>query len=285
MAESVSYTERLKKWDRFEVEKFGKKAPVTTPYPFIDIEKPPEYRGIPHINPEKCIGCGACVNACPPDALILEWDKERGVKRLTFNAARCIRCHRCVEVCPTKALHIDPETGAVVWDGSKCIGCGYCEVACPFGIIKLNAELKTIEKCTFCVDRIKNGIPPACAQACPTGALYFASYEEVRAKAEELEREGRYVYGLREVGGTRYMIALPKGVKPEDVGLPSPKTGKPVYAISDTGKEDYRGYAERVFGEWAGIGVIGGLILAGLVKMRERGKKGEGEKGKGEGEG
>jgi len=108
MAESLSYTEKLKKWNRFEVEKFSKKAPVTTPYPFIDIEKPPEYRGIPHINPEKCIGCGACVNACPPDALILEWDKEHGVKRLTFNAARCIRCHRCVEVCPTGAM--EPTT-------------------------------------------------------------------------------------------------------------------------------------------------------------------------------
>jgi len=108
MAESLSYTEKLKKWNRFEVEKFGKKAPVTTPYPFIEVEKPPEYRGIPHINPEKCIGCGACVNACPPDALILEWDKEHGVKRLTFNAARCIRCHRCVEVCPTGAM--EPTT-------------------------------------------------------------------------------------------------------------------------------------------------------------------------------
>ncbi|WP_457752313.1 4Fe-4S dicluster domain-containing protein [Thermococcus sp.] len=108
MAEAVSYTEKLKKWNRFDVEKFEKKAPVPTPYPFIDIEKPPEYRGIPHINPEKCIGCGACVNACPPDALILEWDKEHGVKRLTFNAARCIRCHRCVEVCPTGAM--EPTT-------------------------------------------------------------------------------------------------------------------------------------------------------------------------------
>jgi len=108
MAESLSYTEKLKKWNRFEVEKFGKKAPVTTPYPFIEVEKPPEYRGIPHINPEKCIGCGACVNACPPDALILEWDREHGVKRLTFNAARCIRCHRCVEVCPTGAM--EPTT-------------------------------------------------------------------------------------------------------------------------------------------------------------------------------
>ncbi|WP_297536408.1 4Fe-4S dicluster domain-containing protein [Thermococcus sp.] len=108
MAEAVSYTEKLKKWDRFEAEKFSKKAPVTTPYPFIDIEKPPEYRGIPHINPEKCIGCGACVNACPPDALIMEWDKEHGIKRLTYNAARCIRCARCIEVCPTGAM--EPTT-------------------------------------------------------------------------------------------------------------------------------------------------------------------------------
>ena len=108
MAEAPSYTDRLKSWDRFKAEKFSKKAPVTTPYPFIDIEKPPEYRGIPHINPEKCIGCGACVNACPPDALIMEWDKEHGVKRLTYNAARCIRCARCIEVCPTGAM--EPTT-------------------------------------------------------------------------------------------------------------------------------------------------------------------------------
>ncbi len=108
MAVSTSYTQKLKKWDRFEVEKFSKKAPVTTLYPFIDIEKPPEYRGIPHINPEKCIGCGACVNACPPDALIMEWDKENGIKRLTYNAARCIRCARCIEVCPTGAM--EPTT-------------------------------------------------------------------------------------------------------------------------------------------------------------------------------
>ncbi|AMM53945.1 NADH-quinone oxidoreductase subunit I [Pyrococcus kukulkanii] len=79
-------------------------VPVTVTYPFTDTEKPPEYRGIPHINPELCIGCGACVRACPPDALSIEWDFENGKKRIVFNAARCIRCHRCVEVCPTEAM-------------------------------------------------------------------------------------------------------------------------------------------------------------------------------------
>ncbi len=117
MAEAISYTEKLKSWNRKEVEKLGEKAPVTTPYPFIDIEKPPEYRGIPHINPEKCIGCGACVNACPPDALIMEWDKEHGIKRLTYNAARCIRCARCIEVCPTGAM--EPTTRFEIATNSK----------------------------------------------------------------------------------------------------------------------------------------------------------------------
>ncbi|CAB50377.1 NADH-quinone oxidoreductase subunit I [Pyrococcus abyssi] len=102
MVEVLPYTEKLKLWRRPEESK--KRIPVTTDYPFVEVEKPPEYRGVPHIDPELCIGCGACVNACPPDALIMEWDKENGVKRLTFNAARCIRCYRCVEVCPTGAM-------------------------------------------------------------------------------------------------------------------------------------------------------------------------------------
>ena len=253
---------------------------------------------------EKCIACRACEVAC------LEWNNLPGddtefsptytnpqyVTSRTwttivfhellggngnpplwfFTKIQCYHClsPSCAEVCPTKALHKDPETGAVVWDAEKCIGCGYCEVACPFGIVKLNKENKTIEKCTFCNDRIKNGIPPACAQACPTGALVFGDFDEIRAKAEEIEkREGRYVYGLREVGGTRYMIALPKNVKPKDMGLPSPETKKPAYLLSNTGSDNYRGVAEKVIGEWVAIGVVGGLILAGLVKKSTTKKK------------
>ena len=102
MVQAISFTDRLKFWKRPEED--VKKAPVTTSYPFVDIEKPPEYRGIPHIDPHLCIGCGACVRACPPDALTIEWDFENGRKRIVFNAARCIRCHRCVEVCPTGAM-------------------------------------------------------------------------------------------------------------------------------------------------------------------------------------
>ncbi len=257
---------------------------------------------------EKCIACRACEIAClewnnlPGDdtsfsptytnpqyvtsrtwtTIIFHelWGSSGKPPYWVFTKMQCFHCLHptCAEVCPTRALHIDRDTGAVVWDANKCIGCGYCEVACPFGIIKLNKETKTIDKCTFCNDRVKNGIPPACAQACPTGALVFGDYDEIRAKAEAMHKEGRYVYGLHEVGGTRYMIALPKGVKPKDVGLPHCDTTKPAYAKSDTKDYGYRGFVERVIAEWVSIGVVGGLILAGLVKARTR-KEGEKKEG------
>ncbi len=253
---------------------------------------------------EKCIGCRACEVAChqwnslpaddtsfspdytnPPHVTSRSWTTVTfhelgggdGKPPLwVFVKIQCFHCltPTCATVCPTKAFHIDPLTGAVVWDPEKCIGCKYCIEACPFDIPRLDPSTKRVVKCTFCVDRIQHGIPPACVQACPTGALYFDDYDRVVAKAKELEAKGRIVYGLREVGGTRFMIALPRGVKPEDVGLPSPVTKKPGYAVAPVGAEDYWGYAATILGEWGAVGVVGGLILAGLwwreKRMRER---------------
>ena len=79
---------------------------VTLKYPHIKLEAPPEYRGIPRIDPTLCIGCGACVNACPPDALLRIDDYENGKREIVLDVGRCIRCARCEEVCPAGAIKL-----------------------------------------------------------------------------------------------------------------------------------------------------------------------------------
>ena len=82
---------------------------VTKKYPFEPVEAPEGFRGKPSINTEKCIGCGACVSVCPPNALSIEVDAKRGVKRIMLFLGRCIFCGRCQDVCPTEAIKLSRE--------------------------------------------------------------------------------------------------------------------------------------------------------------------------------
>lgn len=48
---------------------------------------------------DKCVGCNACVRACPaPEANVARLDED-GVLRITINEDRCIRCGACVRAC------------------------------------------------------------------------------------------------------------------------------------------------------------------------------------------
>ena len=80
----------------------GKTGKVTVKYPFEEPLVSPEFRGKIEIDPAKCIGCGACVNACPPNAL--EMIESEDKKTLRYFVGRCIFCWRCVDVCPVGAI-------------------------------------------------------------------------------------------------------------------------------------------------------------------------------------
>ena len=63
----------------------------------------------------QCIGCAACVNACPSNALTVETDLAANQLGWQFNLGRCIFCGRCEEVCPTAAIRLSQEYELAVW--------------------------------------------------------------------------------------------------------------------------------------------------------------------------
>jgi len=54
-----------------------------------------------HFNQDRCIGCGACVKACPTKAIRIKNDRS------IHTVDNCITCGECVRVCPNSAISSD----------------------------------------------------------------------------------------------------------------------------------------------------------------------------------
>ena len=56
--------------------------------------------------------------------------------------------------------------------------------SCPFGVVERNPDDGRAFKCTFCYDRQKEGLQPACAKACPTESIKFGEIDDLRETAQ-----------------------------------------------------------------------------------------------------
>src|SRR5437660_6697876 len=103
-----------------------------------------------------------------------------------FSSDVCKHCENagCLEACPTGSI-VRTEFETVYVQPDICNGCGYCVVGCPFGVIDRRPTDGRAFKCTFCYDRQKAGLQPACATACPTGSIAFGVLEDLRQRAQE----------------------------------------------------------------------------------------------------
>jgi formate dehydrogenase iron-sulfur subunit len=135
----------------------------------------------------------------------------------------CMHCADpgCLKSCPAPGAIIQYANGIVDFHQENCIGCGYCITGCPFNIPRIAKEDGKAYKCSLCSDRVAVGQAPACAKACPTGAIQFGSKVQMQDYAEkrigDLKSRGFEKAGLYDppgVGGTHVMYVLHHADRP-----------------------------------------------------------------------
>ncbi len=227
-----------------------------------------DHRWVMVVDLAKCTGCGACAVACYAEnniairgeALLrqgreLAWlqvvpyrDGE-DAKRVGFIPMMCQHCDSapCEPVCPVFAsVHNDEGLNAQVYN--RCIGTRYCANNCPYKArrfnwfdvkfeeplnLQLNPEVSVrcrgvMEKCTFCIQRIRNvehrakredrpvrdgEIQTACSQSCPTGAIYFGDLMDPNSKVSELTRRDPRRYHVLEELSTKSAVTYLRRIK------------------------------------------------------------------------
>jgi formate dehydrogenase iron-sulfur subunit len=246
----------------------------------------------------RCIGCRRCEAACNKanglptpktsfeDTSVFEEKRKPYVADVqsytvvnrfegedgkpVYRKVQCMHCDEpaCVTACPVAALTKSKE-GPVVWNEKLCIGCRYCITACPFYVPAFeysSAFEPRIQKCFMCNQRIKDGLLPACAEACPVEAIQFGKRKDLLKMAKqriwgEPDKYIDHVYGETEAGGTGWLyvskLSFEKMGFPGNIGTTSfPKLTK-----------DFLGMVNLTLVTWPAL--LGGFYMATHKKPNE----------------
>jgi len=159
-------------------------------------------KGVLFHDPSRCVACRRCELACSEfkDGFASSYlarvkvgrNLSSGVARGTnykwaanegptgngrMAADTCKQCPHpvpCAEACPVGAITADSTTGARKINATVCIGCGICTEACPWAMPTVNPATHKAMKCDLCAGK------PECARACPTGALRYVKWTDLR---------------------------------------------------------------------------------------------------------
>ncbi len=172
------------------------------------------------------------------------WEGEFPDVRLRYQPVFCQQCADapCESVCPVYATYHNPEgLNAQVYN--RCVGTRYCGNACPYNVrffnffnpvwdkplnLQFNPDVSVrsvgiMEKCTFCIQRIKTAeikalaekrelkdgeFNPACVQSCPANAMVFGDLDDPQSEVARLAQSNRATKLLEGVGTEPNVICL-----------------------------------------------------------------------------
>jgi len=166
--------------------------------------------------------------------------------KVKYMPVLCQQCDNapCEPVCPVYATYHNPE-GLNVQVYNRCVGTFYCANNCPYTVryfnwfapewpdplpLQHNPDVAVrmggvMEKCTFCVQRIKRAkqdaaqegrlvadgdVQPACVQSCPAEAMVFGDLNDPQSKVSRLAESGRATRLLEELGTKPKVFYLEK---------------------------------------------------------------------------
>lgn len=148
------------------------------------------------IDTKRCVGCADCVVACKtennvPDGFCRDWivQEVRGAfpnLQMEIRSERCNHCENapCVRCCPTGASYV-ANGGIVLVHHDECTGCKACIASCPYDARFVHPE-GYVDKCTFCIHRVQQGLDPACVAVCPTKCMHFGDLDDPNSEVSKL---------------------------------------------------------------------------------------------------
>jgi Fe-S-cluster-containing dehydrogenase component len=170
------------------------------------------------VDPARCIGCQACIQACS------ECDTHKGQSMIQLDVLDragstqtvpvvCMHCDSptCAEVCPADAIKRTEDGVVQTARKPRCIACNNCVLACPFGVPKMNSRIGLMMKCDMCYDRTSVGLKPMCASVCPSQALSFGTREEMARLRPNARRVNAFRFGNQTIR-TRVQLMVPADV-------------------------------------------------------------------------
>ena len=172
------------------------------------------------IDTTRCTGCRGCQVACKqwnklPALKTSQTGSHQNPPDLSFETYKVVRfrehrgadgkpvwyffsdqCRHCIEPpCWESGVEMqnvegsilkDEQTGAVIYtDLTEKLDFEEIRGACPYDIPRKSQNGGLIAKCNMCIDRVSNGLLPACVKSCPTQAMNFGDYEDMVKLAEE----------------------------------------------------------------------------------------------------